>query len=82
MQSQPLPLHEKNNKQWTSFEDSNKVNVKNSQNNNELKPPDVQDSNDKTMYSFNVTYVPASSVTMDTEVFINQHNVLSIDKEF
>ena len=83
MQSQPLPLHEKSNKQSTSFEDSNKLNAKNRRISDGCKSPDVEESN---KFSFNVTYVPTSSVTMDTETIINldnkqQNNVLSWDKK-
>ena len=77
MQSQPLPLQEKSNKQSTTLEDSNKLNAKNRRISDEYKSPHVEDSN---KFSFNVTYVPTSSVTMDTETIFNldskQHNVV------
>ena len=84
MQSQPLPLHEKSNKQSTTFEDNNKLNVKNRRISDGYKSPDV-DLEESNKFSFNVTYVPASSVTMDIETMINldnkQHNILFGDKK-
>ena len=80
MQSQPLPLREKPNKQSTTFEDNNKRNIKNNRLSNEYQSPDIEDSN---KYSFNVSYVPSSSVTKDTEDVINldRNNILSGDKK-
>ena len=54
-QSQPLPLHDKT---------GNKQNMKDGGISNGYQSPDVEDSN---KFSFNVTYVPSSSVTKDTE---------------
>ena len=58
-QSQPLPLHDKT---------GNKQNIKDGGISNGYQSPDVEDSN---KFSFNVTYVPSSSVTKDTEIVIN-----------
>ena len=58
-QSQPLPLQDKT---------GNKQNMKDGGISNGYQSPDAEDSN---KFSFNVTYVPSSSVTKDTEIVIN-----------
>ena len=82
-QSQPIPLHEKSNKHSTPSAESNKVHIKSGRISDECRSPDFDEDSNK--YSFNVTYVPSSSVTMDTEDVINlDHNniyVLSWDTE-